>query len=212
MKNDTDWQPRPIKEQVGILAQEFNLPEEQTLSFLDGTFLNAILNDEAKGWFALPTIDAVGEKFFPDCKDSIEKYRRSTELALEKISKRSWEFEGLDCKSTPEKFFLPAKTRLALQAININQSGAMIIIPVGFSTNKNPPSEDGFPLGSFFTACLGLTHFERYSQAKPENIDLRTVECTGFGKVSCQKCWFDDARTKWNQATGYVPKFKAVPA
>jgi len=212
MEHNADWQPRPIREQVEALAQEFDLLKDQTMRFLDGPFIHAVLHDEAKGWFALPTIEAVAGKFFPDSKDAIEKYRKSTELALDKISKRSWEFENLDCKSTPEKFFMHAKTRSALQAIGTHQSGTIVILPVRFGAEKNPAPGDGFPLGSFFTACLGLTHFDRYSQTKPESADTSAVECIGFGKVGCHKCWFDDARIKWKQATGYVPKFRAISA
>ncbi len=206
-----DWQPQPIYEQVKGLAREFDLAEELTLQFLDGPFLDAILPDEAKGWFALPTIDAIAQRFFPDSKDQIERYRRSTELALDKISKRSWEFEGLDCKSTPEKFFLPEKTRLALEAIRTHQKGEIIVLPVKFDVEVDLASDDKFPLGSFFTACLGLTHFERYSQTKPESAGKSNVECIGFGPVSCQKCWFEDARVKWKNATGYIPKFRTNP-
>ena len=88
-----------------MLAQEFNLSKELSLEFLDGPFFDATLPAEAKGWFALPTLDAVAKSFFPDSKDPIEIYCKATELALDKVSKISWEFENLDCKSTPEKFF-----------------------------------------------------------------------------------------------------------
>ncbi len=210
MENNADWQPKSIYEQIDAISQEFNLPKESALQFLARGFPQAITPGEAKGWFALPTICAVAEQFFPDCKDPIKKYSKVTELALDKISKRSWEFENLECKSTPEKFFLAERTRLALEAISINQSGAIIILPVKFNTKINLASEDEFPLGSFYTACLGLTHFERYSQIKPEAVDTSTVECIGFGKVRCQSCWFDDARIKWRHATGYIPKFNVI--
>ena len=216
MKNETiaekDWHPRPVREQIDLLAEEFNLQKEQTLRFLDETFPNAVLPSEARGWFALPTIEAVANRFFPDAKNTIEKYRRSTELALDKISKRSQEFEGLDCKSTPEKFFLLEKTRLALEEIRIQQSGDIIVLPVRFNVKTVLTSKDEFILGSFFTACLGLGHFERYSAVALEPVPTKTIECIGFGPVKCRKCWFEDARIKWNQATGYIPKFTTTLA
>ena len=208
MESNQNWQPRPIREQVEILGREFNLQTELTLRFLEGEFHGAILPGEANGWFALPTIEAVSRNYFPDAADPIEKYRKATELALSKISERSWEFGNLDCKSTPEKFFLPEKTRLALEKIRTRQSGEIVVLPVGFRAESGLVSIDGFPLGSFFTACLGLSHSERYSQTPTVESGTSSVECIVFGKVSCQKCWFDDARVKWEKATGYVPKFK----
>lgn len=213
MNTEKDWQPRPIHEQIELIAREFSLPTEQTFRFLNGLFRDTGLPSDARGWFALPTIEAVAEQFFADSKDPIEKYRKATELALDKISKRSGEFEGLDCKSTPEKFFLLKKTRQALEAIRIHQSGAIFILPVKFDVGINLASSDEFPLGSFFTACLGLTHPERYPSTTPvPAITSPVVECIGFGPVKCHKCWFDDARTKWNQATGYIPKFPTTLA
>lgn len=201
------WQPKPILEQVIILAQEFVLPMEDTLAFLEGRFTQAILPPEARGWFAIPVIEAAAESFLPGIADPKERYRKLVELALEKISRKFPQFGDLDCRSTPEKFLLPEKARLGVEVIRASQGGSILVVPIGFGVQADSRN-DAFPLGSFFTACLGLTHGERYAAVKSTQAPEGGIECIGFGPVRCHECWFEDARIKWDHATGFIPKFR----
>ena len=193
-----------------MLAREFNLSTEETDTFLHGHFARAILPEGAYVWFALPVIEAAARHCFPAMDDPEDRYRHLTELALKKISERFEQFGSLDCKSTPEKFFLPEKTRQGIDAIRAMQVGSILVVPVGFGSQASQRVQPGetFPLGSFFTACLALTHGERYAPPKPTPVPDGGVECIGFGPVGCRTCWFDDARVKWERATGFVPRFQ----
>lgn len=183
-----------IHTQVKILSSKLCLSEKEALVFLDEWLSKIKLPPNALGLCAIPSPE--------------DNYRDLSLTALDLISREFNEFSGLECANTPEKFSVPQATLESLKKITVHQKGQILVVPIAFDSDaRHCGTEESFLFGSLFTACLALTHQHLYSQDKNELAPQNTVECIGFGKVGCSKCWFDDSRLRWGKIRGFVPKF-----
>lgn len=65
--------PKPIKKQIAMIAEIFDLDSSRALDFLFIKNLPMLPNG-AEGWFAIPSIDALVKKCFPEVSDPNQKY------------------------------------------------------------------------------------------------------------------------------------------
>ena len=77
--------PKPIGEQVDILAKVFGLSPGFTSDFIEKQLPKLALPEGVDGWFAIPSLDAVAKRFFPEVTDPAERYCRAVNLLLEKL-------------------------------------------------------------------------------------------------------------------------------
>ncbi|MDD4762034.1 MAG: hypothetical protein PHZ25_03380, partial [Candidatus Pacebacteria bacterium] len=75
--------PKPIVDQVKAIAKIFDLNSASALEYAKNL---PQLPDGAEGWFAIPSVDALAAKHFPEVTDPAEKYCQAVELVHKKIA------------------------------------------------------------------------------------------------------------------------------
>lgn len=162
--------PNPIEKQIEIIADTFEL--DPTEAFLLAKNLPN-LSRGAEGWFAIPKIEVVTNKFFPKIKNQNALYSDAVNLVLSKIATNRNVHNGFGQSLSQLKIHQDARTSKFLKKIEIKQRGNIIIVAAQFGINHNGKSvnlvknnfaEFEFGLGAFQVLCMALTHPERYSE------------------------------------------------
>lgn len=162
--------PNPIEKQIEIIADTFEL--DPTEAFLLAKNLPD-LPQGAEGWFAVPKIGAVAEKFFSITKNQNALYGDIVDLALSKVATNRNMHNGFGQPLSQFKIRQDPYTSKSLKKMEMKQRGDIIIVAAQFGINhcgksvysvKNNFTEFEFGLGAFQVLCMGLTHPERYSE------------------------------------------------
>ena len=124
--------PAPIGEQVVTLAALLSLPIEATMAFIKRALPKLTLPDLAEGWFAVPTVEAIAAKHFPNVKDPGERYCRALNFLIEKLGKTRALYDYPDGELTPDRLTRTARTVEVLTTITGQQRAAIIVIPAQF--------------------------------------------------------------------------------
>ena len=225
-----EYRVRPLAEQVDILAGLFKLSLGDTIEFIEKTLPTLTLPEGAEDYFAIPSIDAVAARFFPDVKDPAEKYCRAVNLVLEMLAK-SRKFTNYRAgELTPDRFRQHVRTVQALETISETQTGDILIIPCQFglryrgkSVNRARELFRGseFGLGAFATGCMELTHPERevhWEQLHPDcpgdefspdadgQFDSAPIFFFHDGQLRFPAGWVSYAHAHYGSASGFIPQ------
>jgi hypothetical protein len=162
---------KSIGVQVDILAKEFGLSLGYTSEWIEKVMPRISLPDGAEGWFAIPSIDAVAKRHFPEVTDPALKYCRAVELILEKLGKPRNFYNYHEGEITPQQLRQHVRTSKAFERITETQKGDILIVPVQYGMRHRGRSirrarecfgTNEFGLGAFAIGTMALTHPERY--------------------------------------------------
>lgn len=177
--------PKPIKEQIETIAKIFDLDPSQALDFAENLpALESFVPADAlqwTGWFAIPSVDALAKKHFPEVTDPAEKYCRAVQLVHDKIA-----FSRSFCnfrkgEITPAQFRVHARTAQALEKLVLTQPGDILVIAAQLGIYHRGRSvrrarevfvANEFGLGSVAGGSIALTHPERFARGEELGIDL----------------------------------------
>ena len=202
--------PKPIGVQVDILAKEFGLSLGYTSDWIEKVLPTLTLPDGAEGWFAIPSIDAVAKRHFPEITDPVEKYCRAVEIVLEKLGKSRHFYNYREGEITPRQLRQHVRTLQAFEQIAETQKGDILIIPVQYGIRHRGRSvrrarecfsTNEFGLGAFAVGSMALTHPERYVRWEQLHTDCAGDEFSAgaddeFGRAPF--FLFDDGKLKFN--------------
>jgi len=175
--------PKPISQQIDALAKIFGLSLGFTSDYAQKVLPTLTIPDNAEGWFAIPSVDAVARVYFPQVTDPAERYCHAVQLVHEKIKASRSFYNYRDGEITPDHLRVHARTAQALNTITEQQQGDILIIPAQFGMRhrgrsvrraREVMSSNEFGLTSFAVGCMALVHPERF--VRWEELD---VDCAG---------------------------------
>ena len=117
--------PKPINDQIKAVAKIFGLDPSQALEFAKTL---PELPNGAEGWFAIPSVDALAAKHFPEVTDQAEKYCQAVQLVHAKIADSRSFYNYRKGQITPAQLRVHARTAHALNLIAETQKGDILII------------------------------------------------------------------------------------
>jgi hypothetical protein len=219
--------PKPIADQIKALAKIFDLDPSQALEFAKNL---PALPEGAEGWFAIPSVDAVAKKHFPDVTDSAQKYCQAVHLVHAKIASSRSFYNYREGQITPDHLRLHARTAHALDLIAEAQKGDILIIAAQLGMRHRGRSVrrarevfvgNEFGLGSFATGSIVLTHPQRLVRWEEMDMDCAGDEFSpdadgqfddapffsfGGSRVGFGADWFGHADGDCGSASGFSPQ------
>jgi len=173
--------PKPISQQIDVLAKIFGFSLGFTSEFVEKVLPTLTLPDGAEGWFAIPSIDALASRFFPEVKDPKERlYCKAVNLVLAKIGESRTFYNYCEGQLTPDRFRLNARTAHALDLLAEQQKGDILIVAAQLGMRHRGKSvhrarevfvANEFGLGAFAFGIMLLTHPEREVQWEQLHVD-----------------------------------------
>ena len=182
--------PKPIADQIKALAEIFGLDPSQALEFAKNL---PKLPDGAEGWFAVPSVDAIVAKHFPEVTplNGAQKYCQAVQLVHAKIAASRSFYNYREGQITPAQLRVHARTAHALDLIAETQKGdpstgsvpSILIIAAQLGMRHRGKSvrrarevfvQSEFGLGSLAVGSIVLTHPERL--VRWEELDM---DCPG---------------------------------
>ena len=218
--------PKSIEEQIKAIAEIFDLDSTRALEYTKNL---PELPEGAEGWFAIPSVDALAKKHFPEVTDSSEKYCRAVQLVHEKIA-GSREFSNYrNGKITSSHLRVHARTAHAFDLIAENQPGDILVIAAQLGVNYRGHSvrqarkaftENEFGLTSLAVGSIVLTHPMRLVRWKELDMDCPGDEFApdADGDFSFAPLFFNDGKVlfyayrvdlaydRYGSASGFVPQ------
>ena len=184
--------PKPIADQIKALAEIFGLDPSQALEFAKNL---PKLPDGAEGWFAVPSVDAIVAKHFPEVTplNGAQKYCQAVQLVHAKIAASRSFYNYREGQITPAQLRVHARTAHALDLIAETQKGDpsrqgeaeadILIVAAQLGLRHRGKSvrrarevfvQNEFGLGSLAVGSIILTHPERL--VRWEELDM---DCPG---------------------------------
>lgn len=178
--------PKPIGEQVDMIAQAFDLSRDYTSDYIEKVLPTHMLPEGAEGLFAIPSVEAIAKRHFPQVTGQTEKYCYAVEFIFEKLWHSRPFYNYRKGEITPLHLRQHARTLYALNLIAQQQKGDIWIIPaqLGFRhrgrsvllarecfigaerSSENLIPGDEFGLDTFAVGSIAFTHPERYVRRK----------------------------------------------
>jgi hypothetical protein len=121
-------EPKPLGAQIDILAKIFNFSLGYTSEYIEKVLPRLTLPEGAEGWFAIPSIDALAARFFPDVKGQNERLCAASNLVLGKIGASRKFYNYRERELTPDRFRLNARTAHALDLLAEQQKGDIWVV------------------------------------------------------------------------------------
>ena len=219
--------PKPINDQIKAIAKIFDLDPSHALEFVRNL---TELPNGAEGWFAIPAVDALAAKHFPEVTDPTQKYCAAVRLVHEKIAASRSFCNYREGQITPAQLRVHARTAHALDLIAETQKGDILIVASQFGMRHRGKSvrrarevftANEFGLGAFAIGIMLLTHPEREVQWEQLHIDCGGDEfaphaagdfgdapvfffCDGL--VEFDADWVRRANECSGSASGFVPQ------
>ncbi|HLC64011.1 MAG TPA: hypothetical protein VJK25_01500, partial [Patescibacteria group bacterium] len=137
----------------------------------------------AEGWFAIPSVDALAKKHFPEVTDPDQMYCQAVQLVHTKIAASRSFYNYHEGQITPAQLRGHARTAHALDLIAETQKGDILIIAAQLGMRHRGKSArrarevfvaNEFGLGSLAVGSIVLTHPERL--VRWEELDM---DCSG---------------------------------
>ncbi|MYE38558.1 MAG: hypothetical protein F4X82_03525 [Candidatus Spechtbacteria bacterium SB0662_bin_43] len=159
--------PKPLAEQVRSIAEIFGLNPEPALEY---TANLPELPEEAEGWFAIPSVTSLARVHFPEVDDPAEQYCRALNLVFAKIADSRRFTNYREGSIEPSRLRVHARTQSALDEIEANQPGDILVIPAQLGARHRGRSvrrarecftENEFGLTSLAVSSILLTHPKR---------------------------------------------------
>lgn len=218
--------PKPIVDQINALAKIFGLDPTQALEYAKNL---PALPEGAEGWFAVPSVDAIAAKHFPEVTDPADKYCRAVQLVHTKIAESRSFYNYRDGQITPAQLRVSARTAHALDLVVEKQPGDILIIAAQLGMRHRGRSvrrarevfvQNEFGLTSLAVGSIVLVHPERL--VRWEELDM---DCSGDefddpggddrfshapvfyfrgGKARFDTRWFGDAYDDYGSVSGFV--------
>ncbi len=172
--------PKLIADQIKAIAKIFDLDPSQALEFAKNL---PALPDGAEGWFAIPSVDALAKKHFPEVTDPAQKYCQAVQLVHAKIAASRSFYNYREGQITPAQLLVHARTAHALDLIAETQKGDILIVAAQLGLRHRGKSvrrarevfvANEFGLGSLAVGSIVLTHPERL--VRWEELDM---DCSG---------------------------------
>ncbi|MSR85025.1 hypothetical protein EXS71_01120 [Candidatus Uhrbacteria bacterium] len=162
--------PKPIGQQIDILARAFGLSLGGTQEFIDKVLPGLMLPEGAEGWFAIPSVVAVAKCHFPKIKNPAERYCRAVELIIEKLKATRIVHNYREGELGTKYLRQHPRTVQAFDRI-MQQKGDILIVAAQFGMGHRgesvrrahelfTPNEYG--LGALAVGSMALTHPERF--------------------------------------------------
>lgn len=160
--------PKPIAEQISLIAKTFGLDPASALQYTKSL---PALPDGAEGWFAFPSVDAIGRNQFSEIADPAERRCRAIDLLLGKLGESRTFHNYRAGQITTDRLRQHARTTQALEAIVEQQKGDILIVAAQFGLRHRGRSvrrarevfvTNEFGLGAFEVGCMAFTHPERH--------------------------------------------------
>ncbi len=172
--------PKPIADQIKAIAKIFDLDPSQAIEFAKNL---PALPEGAEGWFAIPSVDALAKKHFPEVTDPVQKYCQAVQLVHAKIAASRSFYNYREGQITPAQLRVHARTAHALDLIAETQKGDILIVAAQLGMRHRGKSvrrarevfvANEFGLGSLAVGSIVLTHPERL--VRWEELDM---DCAG---------------------------------
>lgn len=172
--------PKPIIDQVNIIAEKFGLDPAQALEFAKKL---PVLPAGAEGWFAIPKVSAVAKKHFPEIAGIAEQYCEAMKLVHTKLAESRSFTNYRNGEIVPSKLRQHVRTVDFLEHLEMQQQGDILIIAAQYGMRHRNKSvrraretfaSNEFGLGAFAIGCMALVHPERY--VRWEELD---TDCAG---------------------------------
>lgn len=172
--------PKPIVDQIKAIAKIFGLDPSQAIEFAKNL---PALPEGAEGWFAIPSVDALAKKHFPEVTDPVQKYCQAVQLVHAKIAASRSFYNYREGQITPAQLRVHARTAHALDLIVETQKGDILIVAAQLGMRHRGKSvrrarevfvANEFGLGSLAVGSIVLTHPERL--VRWEELDM---DCAG---------------------------------
>ena len=210
---------------VGLFEAVYNKSKRHALKFVKN--LPAI-PDGAEGWFAIPSVDALTKKHFPEVTDPTQKYCQAVQLVHAKIVASRSFYNYREGQITPAQLRVHARTAHALDFIAETQKSDILIVAAQLGMRHRGKSvrqargvfvANEFGLGAFAIGIILLTHPEREVQWEQLHVDCAGDEFSpgaggvfsnapvfdfDGGEVRFNAYWFGDAYWHFGSASAFV--------
>jgi hypothetical protein len=198
--------PKPIADQIKAIAKIFGLDPSQAIEFAKNL---PALPEGAEGWFAIPSVDALAKKHFPEVTDPVQKYCQAVQLVHAKIAASRSFYNYREGQITPAQLRVHARTAHALDLIAETQKGDILIVAAQLGMRHRGKSvrrarevfvANEFGLGSLAVGSIVLTHPERLVRWEELDMDCAGDEFSpeadgGFSRSPC--FYFHDGGVKF---------------
>lgn len=170
---------KPLKDQIALGVEMFGLSGGPTRAFIEGLEEKNPHPHGFEGWVAVPKMEKVAAKFFPNVFTQSEKDRLGLEYVLKKIER----YIPVNNQLTYMRNLELRRSDRSAQAFDImsrGQPGDFLVFPAqlgykyrgysprktfaGFATNRFYSGE--FEIDAFSGACILLTHPDRLRNSK----------------------------------------------
>lgn len=219
--------PKPINDQIKAIAEIFGLDQSHALKFAKNL---PELPVGSEGWFAVPSVDTIAMKHFPEVTDPADKYCRAVQLVHTRIADSRLFYNYYERQITSAHLRVHTRTAHALNLIAENQSGDILIVAGQLSMrHRGRPVcrarkvfvSNEFGLGSLAIGSIVLTHPERLVRCEELYMDCPGDEFSsgadgsfsrapsfGFrgGGVGFGARWVGIAFGNCGSASGFVPQ------
>jgi hypothetical protein len=219
--------PRPLQEQISHLVWRFGLSPKLALAYVERDLLK--LPPGAEGWFAVPSVDGLAARFFPEVSDPVERYRCAVRHAF-RVLGATQEFNNQSAESQ----VIPGLGRAersarALEKVVQEQPGDILIIAAQLGRRYRAVAARGiefnaweYGLGSLEAAAIILTHPQRLVRLEELDLDCPGDCCTRmpdgqpsnvpvFSHSGSGILYGANWRGSWcdrtGQATGFLPGY-----
>src|SRR3989344_3466184 len=169
--------PKPIEVQIKAIAKIFDLDQGPAIEFAKNL---PALPEGAEGWFAIPSVDALAKKHFPEVTDPAQKYSQAVQLVHAKIAASRSFYNYREGQITPAQVRGHARPAHALDLIAETQKGDILIVAAQLGMRHRGKSvrrahkvfvANEFGLGAFASSIMVLTHPERLVQWAQLHVD-----------------------------------------
>ena len=217
--------PKPIVDQIKAIAKIFGLDPSQAIEFAKNL---PALPEGAEGWFAIPSVDALAKKHFPEVTDPVQKDCQAVQLVHAKIAASRSFYNYREGQITPAQLRVHARTAHALDLIAETQKGDILIVAAQLGMRHRGKSvrrarevfvANEFGLGSLAVGSIVLTHPERLIRWEELDMDCSGDEFSpdadgdfssapifhfGDGKVKFGAYWYGGAREDCGSASAFL--------
>ena len=218
--------PKPIEQQIKAIAEIFGLDGALALEYAKKL---PVLPEGAEGWFAIPSVDALAARHFPEVTDPGEKYCRALQLVHQKIAEsrsfKNWRDGQIDTAHIK----VSACTLEKMNQIATQQKGDILIIAAQLGKRHSGRSvrrarevfvATEYGLTSVAGGSIVLVHPERLVRWEELDMDMAGDEFSDggdgqFGRAPyfcfCGKAGFDTDDVsvlsgEYGSSSGFVPQ------
>src|SRR3989338_509012 len=181
--------PKPIAVQIKAIAKIFDLDPSHAIEFAKNLpALESFVPVDAMqwtGWFAIPSVDALAKKHFPEVTDPVQKYCQAVQLVHTKIATSRSFYNYREGQITPAQLRVHARTAHALDLIAETQKSDILIVAAHLGMRHRGKSVrrarevfvgNEVGLGRLAVGYIVLTHPARLGRGEELDMDCSGAE------------------------------------